>query len=109
MHLSLDDHLEHTCPNCGKDHEAKFSSVFMHHAHYVRGNCTHCNYEIMLRHDQLGMGLFLPDGSSTAVKETFRSKHLDHLREELKETVFDKTHTNVQMKLHEEKKKEEKK
>ena len=82
---TLEEHLHTHCPNCGKDHEAKFLSHFTEDKHYIVGNCENCGYRIEFRRDDLGSGLFLPDGSVSTIHEVFRSKHVEHVREALRE------------------------
>ena len=105
MHLSLEEHLSSTCPNCGREHEAKFFSLFLGHRHYVIGDCAQCGYRIEIRRDDLGMGLFLPDGSVSTVKQAFQTKHTDHMKEALAESAphVGPTHANVRMRMVEKK------
>lgn len=111
MHSSLEDHLEHSCPSCGKEHHAKFFSLFVNQMHYIIGDCEQCGYHIEFRKDDLGAGLFLPDGST--VVDTFQRRSTDHMKAHLEErdgasTVLPSFST-IRMRIVPEKKKEEKK
>ncbi len=78
IHETLEEHLSSTCPSCGKEHNAKFFSLFVGERHYIIGDCTHCGYHIEFEESELGMGLFLPDGSP--VNEQFK-KNLTHMQD----------------------------
>lgn len=82
IHHSIDDHVQHTvCPSCGKDHNARFFSRFTEDKHYIVGNCASCGYEIEIRRDDLGSGLFMPDGNVSTVGDVFRKESVGHVRE----------------------------
>ena len=83
---SLEESLESVCPNCGKEHDAEFSSSFDRHMHYVIGSCRHCGYEIAMRHDVFGAGIFGPDGRTVTVSTIFKSVHTEHMRTKLEES-----------------------
>ncbi len=51
--------------------------------HYVIGDCDSCGYRIEFRKDELGAGLFMPDGKVATVKEMFKKEHVDHMKERL--------------------------
>ncbi len=74
--LSLDETLSEICPHCGREHEARFFSLFLNGWHYVVGDCSHCNYRIEFRCDHLGGGLFLPDGSPATQLFEKNTRHL---------------------------------
>lgn len=81
---SLEENLHTHCPRCGEEHEAKFSSYFESRAHYIIGECVSCGYEIHIKRDDLGAGLFMPDGKVTTVGDSFPEKHTKHMRDSLK-------------------------
>ena len=85
MHTSLEESLATTCPACGHghDHHAKFFSLFVGDMHYIIGDCSSCGYRIEFRKDELGAGLFLPDGDVTTVREVFKRNHTEHMKERL--------------------------
>ncbi len=83
MHTSLEESLATTCPVCGHDHHAKFFSLFVGDMHYIIGDCDSCGYRIEFRKDELGAGLFLPDGNVTTVQETFKKEQVSHMQERL--------------------------
>jgi hypothetical protein len=85
IHASLEEHLQTHCPNCGKEHDAKFLSHFTEDKHYIVGDCANCGYRIEIARNDLGSGLFLPDGSVATISEVFKSKHVEHVKERLKE------------------------
>ena len=85
IHNSLEERLHTHCPNCGKEHDAKFLSHFTDDMHYIVGDCTHCGYRIEIARHDLGGGLFLPDGSVSTINEVFQTKHTAHVKEALKE------------------------
>ncbi len=80
MHTTLEESLAHTCPNCGKEHHAKFFSLFVSQMHYIIGDCDQCGYRIEFRKDDLGAGLFLPDGNVVTITETFKQSHTEHMK-----------------------------
>ena len=80
IHSTLEESLECTCPNCGKDHHAKFFSLFVSDMHYIIGDCEMCGYRIEFRKDELGSGLFLPNGDVTTVKDTFKKTSVEHAK-----------------------------
>lgn len=83
VHSSLEESLAETCPNCGKNHNAKFFSLFVGDMHYVVGDCDTCGYRIEIPKHDLGSGLFMSDGSVTTVDDMFRKQHTDHMKEEV--------------------------
>lgn len=83
IHSTLEEQLGCTCPNCGKEHNAKFFSVFVSRMHYVAGDCERCGYRIEFRKDELGGGLFMPDGDVTTVSEVFKRESVEHMKEAL--------------------------
>jgi len=69
--------------------------------HYIIGDCTNCGYRIEFRQDELGAGLFMPDGGVATVKEVFRKEHVEHMRERLNgsATPVVPTHANLRMRF----------
>jgi|GEM_PF-4264469 len=80
IHVDLESSLQSTCPLCGKDHNAKFFSHFVDRKHYVVGNCQNCGYRIEFEDNDLGSGLFMPGGDTTAVTKTFRKENVEHMK-----------------------------
>ena len=78
IHSNLEESLTCHCPNCGNEHNAKVESKFQDKMHYMVGHCETCGYEIVLRDDELGGGLFMPDGST--VKDVFKKESTEHMK-----------------------------
>lgn len=101
IHACLEESLFTTCPNCSQRHNAKFFSLFLDQMHYIIGDCTSCGYRIEFRQDELGAGLFLPDGNVATIKEVFKKEHVEHMRERLKgsATPIVPTHANLRLRF----------
>lgn len=83
VHHSLEESLPDTCPRCGKQHDAKLFSLFLGEMHYIVGECDNCGYDIEFRCDELGGGLFMPDGES--VTERFRKANVEHMKQRIRD------------------------
>lgn len=46
MDLSLEEHLETICPNCGQEHDSDWKVSFERHKTYLQKTCTKCEYLI---------------------------------------------------------------
>jgi hypothetical protein len=85
VHNSLEEHLTTVCPNCGKEHNAKLFSLFHRDMHYLIGSCGGCGYRLEVRRDDLGAGLFQPNGDVTTITKVFQKSQTDHMKEHLEE------------------------
>ncbi len=103
LHEVLEEHLSELCPCCGREHHARFFSLFLEDMHYIIGDCVHCGYQISIRRDDLGMGLFDPAGNVTTVTQDFSRESVEHMRSLLEERgearFVGETHARSRMRL----------
>gem|GEM_PF-3681390 len=73
-HLIGEEEQAIFCPSCKKEHKANFESVFLGNWHYIRGYCVNCNYRILKRSDNLGMGFnhLSKEEKANKIKECFK-------------------------------------
>lgn len=93
--------MDHACHSCGEEHNAKFFSMFVDDMHYIVGDCSHCSYRIEFRADDLGGGLFMPDGSP--VNDFFKKEHTEHMKDGLEKAgelrIVEQTLKELKMRL----------
>lgn len=100
MYNSLEETIGTTCPKCGKEHEAKFFSLFVGELHYIIGDCTRCGYRIEFRRDDLGGGLFLPDGNPVTNEFDKNTQHMkEGLQKERKSSPVVQSFSGIKMRI----------
>ena len=73
--MALEQLISGDCPNCKKEHNAKFFSLFVDELHYLIGDCTGCGYRMEFPLHEFGGGIFV---NGKLDIESLRSRSINH-------------------------------